>query len=140
MKTHDSIIPTRFMCTMCFVVSTVMITSTMSENVVMSLPKNYTAAQFDANNTSCVIAIIVTLVCQGVNLIGFLFGFSMFIPAMNVLVVLSHTIGCIYTCAAIMQAWHFLNLWYIFAFFAAPVALLELFLITSTFCLGSINV
>ena len=46
-------------------------------------------------------------------MIGFLFGFSMFIPAMNVLVVLSHTIGCIYTCAAIMQAWHFLNLWYI---------------------------
>lgn len=79
-------------------------------------------------------------VCQGVNLAGFLFGFSMFIPAMNVLVCLSHTVGCVYTCVAIMQAWHFLNLWYIFAFFAAPVAMVELCVITGTFCLGSVNV
>mmetsp|Transcript_27851 Transcript_27851/g.54430 ORF Transcript_27851/g.54430 Transcript_27851/m.54430 type:complete len:141 (-) Transcript_27851:132-554(-) len=140
MKSHDSIIPTRFMCTMSFLVATIMILSTMTENVVASLPKTYSPAQFDANNTSCLLAIIVTLVCIGVNLAGFLGGFSMFIPAVNVLVVVSHTVGCIYTCVAIMEAWHFLNLWYIFAFFAGPVALLELCIITGTFCLGGMNV
>jgi len=30
-------------------------------------------------------------------------GFSMFIPAVNVIVIISHTLGCMYTCIFIME-------------------------------------
>mmetsp|Transcript_16105 Transcript_16105/g.39206 ORF Transcript_16105/g.39206 Transcript_16105/m.39206 type:complete len:141 (+) Transcript_16105:32-454(+) len=140
MKTHDAIIPTRFMSTMSFLVATIMVLSTMPENIVASLPKNYSPAMWDANSSSLLFAIIVTLVCIGVSLAGFLGGFSMFIPTINVLVVISHTLGCIYVCVFIMEAWHYLCFWYIWAFFAAPVAFLELCIILGTFCLGGMNI
>jgi hypothetical protein len=97
---------------------------------------------------------------------GFMSGFTMFIPAVNVIVIISHTLGCIYTCIFIMeactepsetradrrtppplrltsprlrQAWHYLTAWYITVFFAGPVALLELCIILGSFCLGGLN-
>ena len=43
MKTHDTLIPTRFMSTICYLVATIMVFSTMAENVLAALPPNYTA-------------------------------------------------------------------------------------------------
>ena len=33
-------------------------------------------------------------------------GFTMFMPAICVLSIISHTIGCIYTCVFIMESWY----------------------------------
>ena len=191
MKTHDTLIPTRFMSTICFLVATIMVFSTMAENVLAALPPNYTDSSFRSYNTSFTFALALTLICIGLNLLGFMFGFSMFMPAICVINIVSHTVGCIYTCVFIMQSWyctrsdpcaraisrivhlwrharascvlllrdrrhrrrahklpccradalftlcthpphagpwsyrHFMTFWYIWAFFAAPVAVLE---------------
>mmetsp|Transcript_9408 Transcript_9408/g.18859 ORF Transcript_9408/g.18859 Transcript_9408/m.18859 type:complete len:142 (+) Transcript_9408:120-545(+) len=139
MKAYESIIPTRFMSSMSFLVSTVMVFSTSAENVLASLPKNPSEASFNANETSLYFALAVTILCIAINLFGFMGGFSMFLAGFNVLVVLSHTIGTLYTCVFIMEAWHYLTFWYISVFFAIPVALLEVVIIVGTFCLGGIN-
>jgi hypothetical protein len=105
MKTHDTLIPTRFMSTVCFLVATIMVFSTMPENILAALPPNYSEASFRTNNTSFTFALVVTLVCIGTNLLGFMLGFSMFLPGVCVLNIVSHTLGCIYTCVFIMQSW-----------------------------------
>lgn len=139
MKTHDTLIPTRFMSTICFLIATIMVFSTMAENILAALPPNYTEASYSSYNTSFTFALALNLICIGLNLLGFMLGFSMFAPAICVLNIVSHTLGCIYTCVFIMQSWHFMTFWYIWAFFAAPVAVLELCIITGTLCLGSAN-
>ncbi len=106
MKTHDTLIPTRFMSTICFLVATIMVFSTMAENVLAALPPNYTDSSFRSYNTSFTFALALTLICIGLNLLGFMFGFSMFMPAICVVNIVSHTVGCIYTCVFIMQSWY----------------------------------
>lgn len=106
MKTHDTLIPTRFMSTICFLVATIMVFSTMAENVLAALPPNYTDSSFRSYNTSFTFALALTLICIGLNLLGFMFGFSMFMPAICVINIVSHTVGCIYTCVFIMQSWY----------------------------------
>mmetsp|Transcript_29703 Transcript_29703/g.70702 ORF Transcript_29703/g.70702 Transcript_29703/m.70702 type:complete len:142 (-) Transcript_29703:90-515(-) len=139
MKAHGTLIPTRFMCSISYLVAAIMVFSTMTENVLASLPKTYATTQFDANSTSLLVALIITCGCIGVNLLGFMSGFSMFIPAVNVIVIISHTLGCIYTCIFIMEGWHYLTAWYMLVFFAGPVALLEVCIIMASFCLGGLN-
>jgi len=139
MKTHDTLIPTRFMSTICFLVATIMVFSTMAENILMALPPNYSESSYRSNSTSFTFALVLTIISIGVNLLGFMLGFSMFMPAVCVLNIVSHTVGCIYTCVFIMQSWHFMTFWYIWVFFAGPVALLELSIIFGTLCLGSVN-
>mmetsp|Transcript_27074 Transcript_27074/g.63900 ORF Transcript_27074/g.63900 Transcript_27074/m.63900 type:complete len:142 (+) Transcript_27074:250-675(+) len=139
MKAHDAIIPTRFMSSMSFLVSTIMVFSTSAENVVASLPKTYAEASFNANETSLYFALAVTIICIGINLFGFMAGFSMFLHGPNVLVVISHTVGTLYACVFIIEAWHYLTFWYISVFCAIPVALLEVVIILGTFCLGGLN-
>jgi hypothetical protein len=96
-------------------------------------------SSFRTYNTSFSFALAVTIISLGVNLLGFMSGFSMFMPFICVINIVSHTIGCIYTCVFIMESWHFMTFWYIWAFFAAPVAVLELFIIFGTLCLGTVN-
>jgi len=106
MKTHDTLIPTRFMSTICFLVATIMVFSTMAENILMALPPNYSESSYRSNSTSFTFALVLTLISIGVNLLGFMLGFSMFMPAVCVLNIVSHTVGCIYTCVFIMQSWY----------------------------------
>jgi len=49
MKAHGTLIPTRFMCSISYLVAAIMVFSTMTENVLASLPKNYDVTHFDAN-------------------------------------------------------------------------------------------
>uniref|UniRef100_A0A7S0QDJ6 Transmembrane protein 107 n=1 Tax=Cryptomonas curvata TaxID=233186 RepID=A0A7S0QDJ6_9CRYP len=139
MKTHDTLIPCRFMCTVCFLIATIMVFSTMPENIVASLPSKYTESAYNTNSLSLNFALALNLICLGVSYIGFLGGFSMFLPFVNVVVIISHTIGCIFTCVFIMEAWHYLTFWYIFLFFSMPVAFLDASIIIATFCLGGLN-
>mmetsp|Transcript_50027 Transcript_50027/g.102021 ORF Transcript_50027/g.102021 Transcript_50027/m.102021 type:complete len:142 (+) Transcript_50027:370-795(+) len=139
MKSHDVLIPTRFLSSMSFLVATLMVFSTSTENILASLPMTYTDASFTANETSLFFALALTIICIGITLFGFMGGFSMFLSGPTVLVVVSHTVGCLYSCVFIMQSWHFLTFWYIWAFFAAPVALLEVIIVVGTFCLGGVN-
>mmetsp|Transcript_10102 Transcript_10102/g.15815 ORF Transcript_10102/g.15815 Transcript_10102/m.15815 type:complete len:142 (-) Transcript_10102:218-643(-) len=139
MKTHDALIPTRFMCTISFLIATIMVFSTMHENILASLPAKYTDANWNQNRTSMIFALSVTVVSLTISLFGFMAGFSMFLPAANVINIISHSLGCIYTCVLIMEAWHFLTAWYVWAFFAAPVAVVELVIVIGTFTLGGIN-
>lgn len=106
MKTHDTLIPTRFMSSICFLVATIMVFSTMNENVLASLPASYSEADFRSNYTSFTFALALTLISLGMNLFGFMLGFSMFMPAVCVINIVSHTLGCIYTCVFIMQSWY----------------------------------
>ena len=106
MKTHDTLIPTRFMSSICFLVATIMVFSTMNENVLAALPANYSEADFRSNYTSFTFALALTLISLGMNLFGFMLGFSMFMPAVCVINIVSHTLGCIYTCVFIMQSWY----------------------------------
>ena len=119
--------------------SSLQVFSTMTENIVAALPAKYTDSSFNANNLSLSFALVFNLICLGVSSIGFLGGFSMFLPFVNVLAIVFHTVGCIYTCLFIMEAWHYLAFWYISLFFAMPVAIIEAFIILSTFCLGGLN-
>ena len=111
----------------------------MTENIVVSLPANYAESAFNANSLSLSVALVFNLICLGISYVGFLGGFSMFLPFVNVIVIISHTVGCIFTCVFIMEAWHFLAFWYISLFFAMPVAILDAFIIIATFCLGGLN-
>jgi hypothetical protein len=49
MKAHGTLIPTRFMCSISYLVAAIMVFSTMTENVLASLPGKYGDDQFDAN-------------------------------------------------------------------------------------------
>jgi hypothetical protein len=51
MKTHSTLIPTRFMCSILYLVAAIMVFSTSTENVLASLPKNYAPTQFEANRS-----------------------------------------------------------------------------------------
>ena len=113
--------------------------STMTENILASLPATYSNSSFNANSVSLSFALAFNLICLGISYIGFLGGFSMFLPFVNVIVIISHSIGCMYTCIFIIQAWHYLAFWYISLFFAMPVAFLEACIIIATFCLGGLN-
>ncbi len=111
----------------------------MPENIVASLPSKYTETAYNTNSISLNFALALNLICLGVSYIGFFGGFSMFLPFVNVVVIISHTIGCIYTCIFIMEAWHYLTFWYIFLFFSMPVAFMDASIIVATFCLGGLN-
>jgi hypothetical protein len=113
--------------------------STMAENIVAALPSKYTESAYNANSLSLSFALVFNLICLSISYVGFLGGFSMFLPFINVLVIVSHTVGCIYTCLFIMEAWHYLAFWYISLFFAMPVAFLDACIIMATFCLGGLN-
>ena len=106
MKTHDTLIPTRFMSTICFLVATIMVFSTMPENILAALPPKYSESSYQSCRVSFTFALSLNLICIGVNLLGFMLGFSMFMPAICVINIVSHTLGCIYTCVFIMQSWY----------------------------------
>lgn len=106
MKTHDTLIPTRFMSTICFLVATIMVFSTMPENILAALPPTYSESSYQSCRVSFTFALSLNLICIGVNLLGFMLGFSMFMSAICVINIVSHTLGCIYTCVFIMQSWY----------------------------------
>uniref|UniRef100_A0A7S4UJ92 Transmembrane protein 107 n=1 Tax=Guillardia theta TaxID=55529 RepID=A0A7S4UJ92_GUITH len=105
MKAFDALIPTRFMASICFLISVMMVFSTMADNIIVSLPSTYSQTSYDSYKSSLNLVLSLHIICICFNLAGFLFGFSMFIPSHTILVIISHTIGCIYSCVAIMETW-----------------------------------
>ena len=59
----------------------------------------------------------LSLICFAVEFGGLMGGVSMFHVALNGFDIFAHFLGGILTCWYIVEAWHFVSLWYLWVFF-----------------------
>mmetsp|Transcript_52656 Transcript_52656/g.163415 ORF Transcript_52656/g.163415 Transcript_52656/m.163415 type:complete len:127 (+) Transcript_52656:46-426(+) len=72
MKAFDALIPTRFMASICFLISVMMVFSTMADNIIVSLPSTYSQTSYDSYKSSLNLVLSLHIICICFNLAGLL--------------------------------------------------------------------
>ncbi|GMI02662.1 hypothetical protein TrLO_g11497 [Triparma laevis f. longispina] len=145
------LIPARFLVTIGHLVAIIMIQSTMKSNVYASLGIVETDAYLsqhgnfphgaafplDASERSAVDsinnALIVSYTCFAFDLLGMIGGFTLFFSQVNLLQIVIHFIGGVYTSWFIAYGWKWQSLWYIVGFTNVTTAVVEIVMLLAIF-------
>jgi hypothetical protein len=79
----STLVPARFLTTLGHLSVAIMVLYQMDDNVIASLPLNYTTSQYDTTHSSLVAAVALTIIFQSAELLSFFSGFSLFSPFIN---------------------------------------------------------
>mmetsp|Transcript_9172 Transcript_9172/g.24854 ORF Transcript_9172/g.24854 Transcript_9172/m.24854 type:complete len:150 (-) Transcript_9172:25-474(-) len=142
MGAETTLVPGRFITTMAQLLGTIVVFFSRFENMRTALRNAdlYFAdqASLDAAvqtmNVSILVAITFSMVFLIVELVGLIGGFSIFNHGLNLLYIVMHTLGSIFVGMFILEEWHYVRFWYLFAFFCLPTAILEIVVIGSYAC------
>eukprot|EP00762_Andalucia_godoyi_P003605 ANDGO_00668.mRNA.1 hypothetical protein AURANDRAFT_33372 len=123
---NNMLIPARFLFTMGNFLVLLMMLNTRGPNVKASVPTSYSQSQYDTADSSLKNAIIVSITCMCVDVIGLFSSFSMFSPFMNSLHVLSKFIATLVLSLFISEKLNYVVVWYVWGFITFPVTFLEI--------------
>ena len=125
-RLQSAIIPVRFLTMLGHLLAVVLFFFARRDNIVVSLPFDYTSEQLLAADQLAVGALVLTFICFGVEAFGFFGGFTMFDEALGLLHILCHFVGGVVVSLMIVEKADYRWLWYAFGFFSALPALCEL--------------
>ncbi|RZF42464.1 hypothetical protein LSTR_LSTR013228 [Laodelphax striatellus] len=124
----DALIPSRFLTLIAHLTITVVILSARDEVVTASLPYDYEEDDNYQSRKSFEILIGLSLAIGllAIELTGFIFGLSMFMPAASVLSIGCHASAAIALSYALFDSWDSSLYWAVFALCSVPPGLVEM--------------
>merc|ERR1711920_701450 len=122
------ILPARYLLTMGHFIVTTMVFFTKEENIARGLPASATPGTeaFERAHRSMQIAWTLSMVCFSFDFLGLFAGYTMFVPNVNFLQIMSHFCGGILISWLISFQMHYVYLWYVFVLCHVPTALSEI--------------
>ncbi|ESO84405.1 hypothetical protein LOTGIDRAFT_236353 [Lottia gigantea] len=120
------LIPARFLTIIAHLVIVIVIFFSKGENIVMSLPEDYSSDQYTSKDTQITVALSVTLGLFVLELIGFIGGITMFMPFQSLLSTCAHSSAAIVLSYFLFDGWPSDWYWYVFGFCSAFPAVTEL--------------
>jgi hypothetical protein len=133
-RLDSQLIPTRFLLTMAHFIAVLMVFYTKQNNIANSLASDYTQGDYNQATSSVLAAVWLSILCLALEFLGMLSGVSLFMRSLSGFAILSHFTGGILICWYIVEAWHFVTIWYLWAFFCVPTAALEAIAFIRIFC------
>ncbi|XP_029769494.1 transmembrane protein 107 isoform X1 [Terrapene carolina triunguis] len=127
------LVPARFLTLTAHLVIVITIFWSRDNNVLASLPLQYSQQQYQRQDVELVVALSVTLGLFAVELAGFLSGVSMFNHTQSLLSLAAHCSASICLSFFVLERWESATYWYILAFCSALPAAFEILLFVSVF-------
>eukprot|EP01017_Pseudomicrothorax_dubius_P038472 TRINITY_DN5768_c0_g1_i6.p1 TRINITY_DN5768_c0_g1~~TRINITY_DN5768_c0_g1_i6.p1 ORF type:complete len:150 (+),score=25.05 TRINITY_DN5768_c0_g1_i6:60-452(+) len=92
---------------------------TKAENIYAGIPPNSTVDSTDFNNanTSITIGAILSIVMLVLEILISFVGITLFFDRLNLFQSILHGLGAILYLWFVMEAWHYLNIWYLWIVF-----------------------
>ncbi|XP_065273461.1 transmembrane protein 107 [Emys orbicularis] len=129
----SGLVPARFLTLTAHLVIIITIFWSRDNNVLASLPLQYSQQQYQRQDVELVVALSVTLGLFAVELAGFLSGVSMFNHTQSLLSIGAHTAAAVALLFFLFDQWDSSLYWRIFAFCSALPAAFEILLFVSVF-------
>ncbi|XP_039356029.1 transmembrane protein 107-like isoform X5 [Mauremys reevesii] len=129
----SGLVPARFLTLTAHLVIIITIFWSRDNNVLASLPLQYSQQQYQRQDVELVVALAVTLGLFAVELAGFLAGVSMFNKTQSLLSLAAHCSASICLSFFVVERWESATYWYILAFCSALPAAFEILLFVSVF-------
>ncbi|KAM9111278.1 transmembrane protein 107-like isoform 1-T1 [Pangshura tecta] len=129
----SGLVPARFLTLTAHLVIVITIFWSRDNNVLASLPLQYSQQQYQRQDVELVVALSVTLGLFAVELAGFLAGVSMFNNTQSLLSLAAHCSASICLSFFVSERWESATYWYILAFCSALPAAFEILLFVSVF-------
>ncbi|XP_065425215.1 transmembrane protein 107 isoform X8 [Chrysemys picta bellii] len=129
----SGLVPARFLTLTAHLVIVITIFWSRDNNVLASLPLQYSQQQYQRQDVELVVALSVTLGLFAVELSGFLSGVSMFNHTQSLLSIGAHTAAAVALLFFLFDQWDSSLYWWIFAFCSALPAAFEILLFVSVF-------
>ncbi|XP_065425214.1 transmembrane protein 107 isoform X7 [Chrysemys picta bellii] len=137
----SGLVPARFLTLTAHLVIVITIFWSRDNNVLASLPLQYSQQQYQRQDVDpgigtdprLVVALSVTLGLFAVELSGFLSGVSMFNHTQSLLSLAAHCSASICLSFFVLERWESATYWYILAFCSALPAAFEILLFVSVF-------
>ncbi|XP_065425216.1 transmembrane protein 107 isoform X9 [Chrysemys picta bellii] len=129
----SGLVPARFLTLTAHLVIVITIFWSRDNNVLASLPLQYSQQQYQRQDVELVVALSVTLGLFAVELSGFLSGVSMFNHTQSLLSLAAHCSASICLSFFVLERWESATYWYILAFCSALPAAFEILLFVSVF-------
>ncbi|XP_050789174.1 transmembrane protein 107 isoform X3 [Gopherus flavomarginatus] len=129
----SGLVPARFLTLTAHLVIVITIFWSRDNNVLASLPLQYSQQQYQRQDVELVVALSVTLGLFAVELAGFLSGVSMFNNTQSLLSLAAHCSASICLSFFVLERWESATYWYILAFCSALPAAFEILLFVSVF-------
>ena len=79
------------------------------------------------------LALTLAYVCFALDFLGMIGGFTLFFAKINLLQIVAHAVGGIYTSWFIAYGWQYQSLWYIVGFTSFPTAVVEVMMLIAIF-------
>ncbi|XP_048689819.1 aurora kinase C isoform X2 [Caretta caretta] len=112
----SGLVPARFLTLTAHLVLVISLFCSRDNNVLASLPLQYSQQQYQRQDLELVVALSVTLGLFAVELAGFLSGVSMFNNTQSLLSLAAHCSASICLSFFILERWESATYWYILAF------------------------
>ncbi|XP_050789171.1 transmembrane protein 107 isoform X1 [Gopherus flavomarginatus] len=116
----SGLVPARFLTLTAHLVIVITIFWSRDNNVLASLPLQYSQQQYQRQDVELVVALSVTLGLFAVELAGFLSGVSMFNNTQSLLSLAAHCSASICLSFFVLERWESATYWYILAFCRTP--------------------
>ena len=121
-----SFIPVRFLALIAHSVLLITMLWSRKSTLDTCLPPEYTTQQYNDMHETMTIGFALALALLGVEVLGFLFGVSMFVFGLAIISILAHCFGVVTLTLFILRAWSCQRYWYIFGFCSAVPAFFEI--------------
>lgn len=116
----------RFMLTIGHLIAILLVFFNLRTNVNASFGDNASSADIHAAIASSQAALVIAIICIGVDFAGLIFGTSIFSTMVNLWQILFHLIGGILFSWVVTDLWHYQAIWPIVLCTNVPTVLLEM--------------
>ncbi|XP_065215222.1 transmembrane protein 107-like [Planococcus citri] len=125
------LIPARFITMIGHFVMLIMALNCRDTNVKACLPYSYDTEEYLGKDRELVIGLSLGLAFLGVEIFGFLFGFSMFMPLAASISVAAHSFACILLSYWLIDTWDCVFFWWVFFLCSFIPGFVEICIITN---------
>ncbi|CAE7517404.1 Tmem107 [Symbiodinium sp. KB8] len=132
----DVVVPCRFLLTTGHFILLLLAYFHRDASIAAGLPSSPAGDTKASAESSFAAAFALSVICFALHFNGIFGGFTLFFRSVNLIQLVCQFMGGLLTALFILDSWHYIAIWYIFAFCTLLPALFEVGVLVAVFGLG----